>query len=99
SPSGETRLAATLRALFGMVRRRGLLVVVSDFLDDPAPTFSALNMFSHKGFAVLLFHVLTEAELNLPRVSSALFHDLESPATAAAEPDAIRAAYQAEIRA
>ena len=97
-PGGPTRLAEALQTLFGVIKRKGLLVVISDFLDDIAPTFSALNMFSHRGFAILLFHVLADAELNLPRVSSALFRDLESPARAAAEPDAIRAAYQAEIR-
>jgi uncharacterized protein (DUF58 family) len=98
APGGPTRLADTLRSLFGTIKRKGLLVVLSDFLDDTAPTFSALSMFAHKGFAVLLFHIMTDAELNLPRVGSALFRDLESPAQAAVEPDAIREAYQAEIR-
>jgi uncharacterized protein (DUF58 family) len=96
---GATRLAASLQALFGVVKRKGLLVVLSDFLDDTPAVFSALSMFAHKGFAVLLFHVMTDAELNLPRVGNALFEDVESPAYAAAEPDAIREAYQAEIQA
>jgi uncharacterized protein (DUF58 family) len=98
-PGGPTRLAHALQSLFGMLRRRGLLVIVSDFLDDLDQTFSALSMFAHKGFAILLFQVMTDAELNLPHVGNALFLDVESPASAAAEPDAIRAAYQAEVRA
>lgn len=98
-PGGPTRLAHALRSLFGMVRRRGLLVIISDFLDDLDQTFSALSMFAHKGFAVLLFQVMTDAELNLPRVGNALFMDVESPASVTAEPDAIRAAYQAELEA
>ena len=96
---GPTRLAHVLRTLFGVIRRKGLLVVLSDFLEEPEPLFSALNMFAHRGFSVLLLHVLTEAELKLPAVESALFRDMESPAYAVTEPEAIREAYQAEIDA
>lgn len=99
TPGGYTALADSLQTLFGVVRRKGLLVVISDFLDEPARVFSALSMFAHRGFAVLLFHIFSDAELNLPQVGSALFQDVESLATAAAEPDAVREAYQAEIRA
>jgi uncharacterized protein (DUF58 family) len=98
TPGGSTSLPDTLRSLFGAVRRKGLLVVLSDFLDDTGPTLSALGMFAHKGFAILLFHVMTGAELNLPQVGSALFRDMESTAHVAVEPDAIREAYQAEIQ-
>lgn len=96
---GETRLADALQTLFGLVKRKGVLIVISDFLDDTDRVFSALNMFAHKGFAVLLFQVLSDAELHLPQVDNALFCDVESMATAAVEPDAIRSAYQAEIAA
>jgi uncharacterized protein (DUF58 family) len=98
-PGGPTGLADTLQNLFGMFERRGLLVVLSDFLDDTAAVLSALSMFAHRGFAILLFHIMTGAELHLPQVGSALFRDMESPAHAAAEPDAIREAYEAEIQA
>jgi uncharacterized protein (DUF58 family) len=99
TPEGETGLANTLKNLFGAIRRKGLLIVVSDFLDDPDQLFSSLSMFTHKGFSVLLFHVLSEEELRLPNVESALFQDMESDLFAVAEPEAIRIAYQAEIEA
>ena len=85
--------------MFSLVKRKGLLVVISDFLDDTSAIFSSLNMFAHKGFAVLLFHVLTDDEMNLPAVGNALFADMESPLTLSAEPDSIREAYQSEMRA
>jgi len=96
---GPTQLAGALQALFGIVKRRGLLVVVSDFLDDTDAIFSALGMFAHKGFQVLLFHTLTPDELMLPDVANALFIEPESMFKIAAEPDSIRDAYQAEIAA
>jgi hypothetical protein len=55
-------------------------------------------MFAHKGFSILLFHVLTDDELNLPNTASALFRDPETLQTLTAEPDAIRAAYQQEMQ-
>lgn len=99
APGGPTGLAPTLKALFGAIKRKGLLVVVSDFLDDLDPIFAALGMFAHKGFSILLFQVLTDAEHNLPAVDNALFQDMESTAFSIAEPHAIRAAYQAEVKA
>jgi uncharacterized protein (DUF58 family) len=98
-PGGQTGLANTLRTLFGVLRRKGLLIVISDFLDDSDAVFSALNMFAHKGFSVLLFQVMTDEELHLPDVSNALFKDMESDLFVTAEPAAVRLAYEAEIQA
>jgi len=97
-PSGQTNLGESLKTLFGIVKRKGLLVVVSDFLDDPESVFSALSMFAHKGFSVLLFHTLSDDELDLPKTQNALFQDPESSFSIAAEPDSIRQAYQEEVQ-
>ncbi len=99
APGGPTGLATTLKGLFGTIKRKGLLVVVSDFLDEPDQIFSALSMFTHKGFAILLFQVLTDEEMLLPPLDSALFEDMESSAFVVAEPNAVRVAYQAELQA
>jgi len=96
--SGQTKLAGTLETLFGYLKRRGLLIVISDFLDEPERIFSALSMYAHKGFTVLLMHVLTDDEINLPDMDNAYFQDMESSDFAVAEPNSIRAAYQAEVR-
>jgi len=55
-------------------------------------------MFAHKGFAILLFHTLTNDELQLPNTPNALFRDPESFEYIAAEPDSIRDAYQEEMQ-
>jgi uncharacterized protein (DUF58 family) len=99
APGGPTGLATTLKGLFGTIKRKGLLVVISDFLDEPDQIFSALSMFTHKGFAILLFQVLTDEEMLLPPLDSALFEDMESSAFVVAEPNAVRVAYQAELQA
>lgn len=97
-PGGPTSLSLGLQLLSGMVKRRGLLIVISDFLDDTDKIFKALSMYTHRGFAVLLFHVMTDDEMNLPDSPNALFYDPESPLAVPAEPDSIRKAYQDEMK-
>ena len=99
--SGTANLEASLLTLFGLTKmRRGLVVVISDFLDDLDPIFRTLGMFTHRGFTVLLVQVLTDEELTLPGdMGAAVYRDLETPATVTAEPDVIRRAYQDEMAA
>ncbi len=99
-PAGPTYLSAALRSLFPLVRRKGLLVVISDFLEEPEPLFSALSMYTYRGWQILLLHVLTEAERELPPDEGTLrFLDAEGPGMADADPNALRAAYKAELQA
>lgn len=65
-PGETTSLAESLRTAFPLLKRRGILVVVSDFFDDPAAIFAAFAPYLHRGFKIYLFHVLTPAELDLP---------------------------------
>jgi uncharacterized protein (DUF58 family) len=98
-PDGPTQQAAVLRSLYAMAQRRGLLVVISDFLEEPGPLFDALAMFTYRGWQVLLFRVLTETELELPGDGPARYLDAEGFGMADADPDALRPAYRSELRA
>lgn len=99
-PEGPTQLSTVLKTLFVVTRRRGLLIVISDFLEDPETLFRALSMFTHRGWQVLLLHVLTEAEMELPGMGGTRrYRDSEGPGVAEADPDALRPAYQAELQA
>lgn len=96
-PDGETALANAVRGLFALTRRRGLLVVISDFLEEPDPLFDSLAMYTYRGWQILLLHVLTETELNLPGSGPQRYLDAESHARLDADPDSLRAAYQSEL--
>lgn len=98
-PDGPTDIASAVRSLFALARRRGLLVVISDFLEDPSPLFGALSMFTHRGWKVVLLHVLTDMELELPGDGPSRYLDSEGPGAVNADPDSLRPAYQAEIEA
>jgi uncharacterized protein (DUF58 family) len=92
---GETDLGACLDQVFTRVKRRGVLVILSDFL-DPSPRFwKAVDLFRRSRFDVMLFHVVHPEELDLPDVASARFVDSEgAPGQFKTEPDLVRAAYR-----
>ncbi len=89
----RTSLPAALQKVYALQKRRGLLVVVSDFVDDPEKVFAALNLFRHRGFEIILFHVLHEYEWRLPSVANAQFVDAESRSMLTCAPEDIRASY------
>lgn len=97
-PGRATRVSEALHSLYPLIRRRGLLVIVSDFLDQPRHLFDALNRYRHRGFETLLFHVLHPDELSLPDQANVRFVDMETARTVVAEPKVVRKEYQAELQ-
>jgi uncharacterized protein (DUF58 family) len=97
-PGERTSLAEALRASFPLLKRRGILVVVSDFLDDPAAIFAALGPYLHRGFKVFLFQVLAPAELILEEQGLVAFRDLETGQRVVAHTEDVRASYGAALQ-
>lgn len=94
-PAGETNVAKILEELAGQIRRRGLVVLISDLLDDPEAIVKGLRQFQFKGNDVIVFHLLDPAELELPFDGNILFEDLEAvDLQVIADPRAIRATYK-----
>lgn len=79
SPAGATNARASFKAYCSQVRRRGLAVVVSDFM-DPEGFESGLNVLRHLGHDVFLVHVVSREEIE-PRFKGELqLVDAESQA-------------------
>ncbi len=93
-PGERTSLAESLRSSFPLLKRRGILIVVSDFFDDPAAIFAALGPYLHRGFKVFLFHVLTPAELELEGRGLVAFNDLETGQRVIAHTEDVREGYR-----
>jgi uncharacterized protein (DUF58 family) len=97
--SCRTDVAHALHELAAQVRKRGRVVVVSDFLGvDVAAMFDALSVFVHRGFEVMLMQILDPDELSLPDVNVARFRDSETGQEVQVEPEEIRAAYEREVQ-
>ena len=65
-PGGETNSAAALGRTIDLLKRRGLLIVISDLYDERPDVERALMRAAHVGHEVILFHVLTRDEVELP---------------------------------
>jgi uncharacterized protein (DUF58 family) len=98
-PAGETNVGKILENIAGQIRRRGLIVLVSDLLDEPEAILKGLRQFRFKGNDVIVFHLLDPAELELPFDGNILFEDLEAAnLQVIADPRAIRTTYKEVVQ-
>ena len=96
---GETAIAPILHDVAHRSHRRGLMVVISDLLDDPGEILRALHHFRHRRHEVMVLHVLAEEELTFPFEQFTEFSDLERPAWRQhVDGRAIRAEYLDQFR-
>jgi uncharacterized protein (DUF58 family) len=75
---GRTEAGTALRDVAARLRRRGLVILLSDLLVDPVTTRLALRFLRHRGHEVLVFHLIDPGERELPGVGDARFVDPES---------------------
>jgi uncharacterized protein (DUF58 family) len=97
-PGGAARVAETLKDLAGRIGRRGLLIVLSDLLEDRDEIMKALSIFTHRGGEVILFHTLHEEELTLPDLDEAVFSDSETGAKVRLNVADVRSQYQKSMQ-
>jgi uncharacterized protein (DUF58 family) len=98
-PGSVTDLPAALRQAAEVARKRGRLVVLSDFLTDPVALFDALAQFRHRGFKILLLQVLDPEEIDLPSQRVARYVDLETSEEIEVDAEDVRGVYNKNIRA
>jgi uncharacterized protein (DUF58 family) len=89
----RTNVAKPLHDLAAAVRKRGIVVLVSDLLDDPASVIDGLKHFRYRGTDVIVFHILDPYELKFPFEHAARFRDMETQEEVMAVPGAVRADY------
>ncbi|MDR3634007.1 MAG: DUF58 domain-containing protein [Isosphaeraceae bacterium] len=94
TPARKTELGGLLRSLSGRIRRRGLLVVVSDLFTDLDAVYDSLNRLQFAGHEVLVLQVLDRDETELPFDGPTVFRDIEGDEELFAEPSAFRKSYR-----
>ncbi len=97
-PSATTGMAQALQECNPLFKKRGRIVILSDFLTDQPEFFEALGQFIYRKFEILLLHVVDPDELNLPSVNAARFEDMETRELVEVEPEEIRRAYRERVR-
>ncbi len=98
-PGGDTNLADTFHQLAERIKRRGLIIILSDLWDDQARVLSALRHFRHRKHEVLVFHILDPNEKNLSYKTPVLLKDLETGQQMALDPRVVGAEYRKSFEA
>jgi uncharacterized protein (DUF58 family) len=79
------------------MRRRGLVIVLSDLFDDPDSLLRGLKRLKHHRHDVRVLQILDRAEEEFPFDDPTHFRGLESSGERRIEPRALQAAYRAEF--
>jgi uncharacterized protein (DUF58 family) len=93
-----TAAEPALRRVTDLLRRRGLVIFVSDLLIDRDLTLLALQYLRHRGHQVTVFHVMDPAELSIDGPPEARFRDPETGETLVARPRELKGMYERTVR-
>jgi uncharacterized protein (DUF58 family) len=93
-----TAAEPALRRVVAQLRRRGLVVFVSDLLLDRVLALKALRFLRHRGHQVLVLHIMDPAEVSLGGPHEARFEDPETRAAVVLRPRDWAGAYRHTIQ-
>jgi uncharacterized protein (DUF58 family) len=96
-PGPGGALVSSLLKIAEGVRRRSMLVLISDLYEDPEAVLRAVSLLKGKGNDVIVFHVLDPAELAFPFEDVTVFEDLETGERLPVIPSQYRERYRGMI--
>lgn len=99
APPGATALELSVGQLADLLRKRGLVCLVSDLLAPVERLERQLGLLRAMGHDLVLFHVMDRAEIDFRFDRAAHFYDLESGDERFVDPDAVRARYLERLQA
>jgi uncharacterized protein (DUF58 family) len=97
-PNNRTSTAASLHEIAERIKRRGLVIILSDFFDSPKEIMTAFKHFRHKKNEVIVMQVLDPLERSFAFGRDAVFKDLESAEELMTQPWHIQKAYQESMK-
>jgi len=92
--SEKTNTAESLSEAAEKIKRKGLVIIISDFFDDINSVLKALKHFSYKKNEVIVFQVLDPIEKTFSFGKDAIFKDLETGDEITTQPYQIQKAYR-----
>ena len=97
-PGGTTEISGALHLMAERLKRRGLVIIISDFFDDEDGALMGLKHFRHDHHEVLVFHLLDPMEKSFAFQGNLRFKDLETGERMPVLPEHLRLDYQREFR-
>jgi len=98
-PSKPGSLQGPLHKMAEHFGRRGVLVLISDFYEEPDAVLEAVSPLRARGNDLIVFHLLDEAELNFTFTNPSAFEDLESGEQVPVVPDVLAEQYRELVKA
>jgi uncharacterized protein (DUF58 family) len=96
-PSETTDIGATLHEMADRIKRRGLVIIMSDLLDDADTIISGLKHFRYNRHEVIVFHILDPRERDFAFPREAIFKDMETGEELTTLPYQIKKSYAEQV--
>jgi uncharacterized protein (DUF58 family) len=93
TPGADTAVGPALKELAARVPKRGIVVLISDLLDDPASIAGGLSLLKYLRHDLVVFHLVDPAEESFPWEKVTRFRDMEGEGRLVVNPRQVRATY------
>jgi uncharacterized protein (DUF58 family) len=98
-PTSTTRIATVLHDMAGLIKRKGIVILISDLFDDEGQILDGIQHLRFGGNEVIVFHILDPWELEFPFKGLVEFEGLEAIPRIMTRPLEVRKSYLREIEA
>ena len=95
--ANKTNIAQAIHECADKTHKKGLVIVISDLLDDEHKILTSLKHLLYKGHEVIVFHILDNQEINLDFNDRVKFVDLENKHTIIADTRQLNKIYKKKI--
>ena len=94
----DTDVGIVLHEMAERIKKRGLIILISDLFDETENIINGLKHFRHNKQEIIVFHVMDRKELNFDFSNRTKFKDMETDEQITTEPWKIRKIYQKAIK-
>ena len=98
APGEDTKIEPVLHEMAERIKKRGLVIIISDLFDDPENIMNGLKHFRHSKQEVILFHILDRNELEFDFNTRTKFVDMESGEEITTDPWHVKNEYKNLIK-
>jgi uncharacterized protein (DUF58 family) len=94
----DTDVGIVLHEMAERIKKRGLVILISDLFDETENIMKGLKHFRHNKQEIIVFHIMDRKELDFNFTNRTKFKDMETDEQITTEPWKIRKIYQQAIR-
>ena len=96
-PRARTNFARPMKYFQELLRRRGMVIIISDFYEDPETVVKTIEPLRFHGSEVVLFHVLDPQEIKPKLDGPSILVDLETEQRMEVVPDYVKGEYRRKM--